>query len=86
MFEFSKTTLGVPVVAVGVPIVVHFKSYLFELVSLMKLQEKCQSQAFQYIGREESLQSVILAPKEVDMIVDFASSVIAGALNNVLAK
>lgn len=86
LFELSKSTLGVPVVAVGVPVVVHFKSYLFELVSLMKLKEKCLSHAYKFIGGEESLRSVILAPKEVDAIVDFASGIIAKALNNVLLK
>ncbi len=85
-FELSKSTLGVPVIAVGVPIVVHFKSYLFELVSLMKLKEKCQAHAYQFIGSEEGLRGVILAPKEVDAIVDFSSRVIASALNSVLLK
>ena len=86
LFEFSKDTLGVPVVAVGVPIVVHFKSYLFELVSLMKLKEECSCLAYEYIGTEDSLRSVILAPKEVDVIVDFASTVIANAINCMLTK
>ena len=85
-FEFSKNTLGVSVVAVGVPIVVHFKSYLFELVSLMKLEEKSATNAFDFIGETDTLKGVILAPKEVDIFVDFASSVIANAINHVLMK
>ena len=85
-FEFSKNTLGVSVVAVGVPIVVHFKSYLCELVSLMKLQEECSDSAYKFIGTEKNLSSVILAPKEVDVVVDFSASIIASAINSVLVK
>ncbi len=86
LFEFSKDTLGVPVVAIGVPIVVHFKSYLCELVSLMKLQENCLDNAYQFIGEDKNLSGVILAPKEVDVVVDFSASIIASAINNVLVR
>lgn len=84
--ELSEKTLGVPVIAVGVPIVVHFKSYLFELVSAIELEHESSFKAYDFIGKSDNLSGVILAPKEVDMIVDYSASVIASAINRVLIK
>ena len=84
--ELTEKTLGVPIVAIGVPIVVHFKSYLFELISTIELNKESSFKAYDFIGKSNSLSGVILAPKEVDMIVEYSASIIASAINRVLVK
>lgn len=69
MFELTKKTLGVKVVAIGVPTVVHFRSILGEYVTDAEILNK-------YNG-------LFVSPKEIDFIVSFCADVIAGAINSI---
>ena len=68
-FELTPKTLGVKVVAIGVPTVVHFRSILGEYVGDAEILNK-------YNG-------LFVSPKEIDFIVSFCADVIAGAINSI---
>lgn len=79
-FVLNKETLGVPVVAIGVPMVVHIKSYIYEVLSSIKME---QTNLLNILSDEKlnALNGVILAPKEIDIILDFCAKIILGVLN-----
>ena len=76
----NKETLGVPVIAIGVPMVVHIKSYLYEVLSSINME---QTNLLNILSNENlnALNGVILAPKEIDIILDFCAKIILGVLN-----
>lgn len=79
-FMLNKETLGVPVIAIGVPMVVHIKSYLYEVLSSINME---QANLLNILSNENlnALNGVILAPKEIDIILDFCAKIILGVLN-----
>lgn len=79
-FMLNKETLGVPVIAIGVPMVVHIKSYLYEVLSSINME---QTNLLNILSNENlnALNGVILAPKEIDIILDFCAKIILGVLN-----
>lgn len=64
----SKESLGVPVIAVGVPLVVGIESILG------KTRSSCDA----------SVKNMIVTPKEIDMMVKDASRVLSDAINLML--
>lgn len=82
-FVLNKESLGVPVIAIGVPMVVHIKSCLFELLSSIKME---QLNLLNILSSDKlnALNGVILTPKEIDLMLEFCSGVLANALNAVI--
>ena len=64
----SKESLGVPVIAVGVPLVVRIESILG------KTRRSCDA----------TVKNMIVTPKEIDMMVKDASRVLSDAINLML--
>ena len=66
--EISKKTLGIPVVAIGVPTVVDMRTLFFDLGAAVT----------------DDLPDMIVTPKEVDLMIDRAAELIAVSVNTAL--
>ena len=96
--ELSKETLGIPVIAIGVPTVVELATLVSEGIDIFIdiLQEKAQSNEFlnrlqetdKYEEVKESLNvddlNMIVTPKNVDELVLNMTSILERALNSVI--
>ncbi len=87
--DMSEAKLGVPVIAIGVPLVVHASTILLDTIGLMadetgkhgdeeQLKELARSIA------ERHLDNMIVTPKDIDTIVEDMSGIIANAVNTAL--
>ena len=79
--EISFETLGVPVIAIGVPTVVDTTTLIYD--SLCSHFPESISEAA--LKKLESMQNFFVTPKEADIIVDNASVLIANALSEVFS-
>lgn len=70
--EISKSTLGVPVIAIGVPTVVDLRSAFSDHT---ELQEQLT------VASESSVESMIVTPRSIDALITSVSRVIAYGLN-----
>lgn len=70
--EISKKTLGVPVIALGVPTVVDASTLVYDLTN------GSGSLA------EPDGQQMIVTPREIDLLIERAATMIAGAINKAL--
>lgn len=97
--EISKRTLGIPVIAVGVPTVVHAATLANDTIDLAldeMIKQSTEGSTFYNMlkslekGEKERLINEILhpyvgdlvvTPKEVDVVIDSISKVIASGIN-----
>lgn len=70
--EISKKTLGVPVIAVGVPTVVDAKTLVYDLTGEV-------NESINPMGRQ-----MIVTPREIDLLIDRAANLIAQSVNRAL--
>lgn len=70
--EISQNTLGVPVIAIGVPTVVDAKTLIYDLTG--KDDDTANPN-----GRQ-----MIVTPREIDLLIDRAASLIASSVNRAL--
>lgn len=94
----NQATLGVPVLAIGVPTVVHARTIAWDVLDA--LEERSRSD-YRYgggldrLGREQRSQLIdevliptvgdlMVTPKEIDVLIREVSRVIAGSLNAAL--
>ena len=70
--EISQKTLGVPVIAIGVPTVVDAKTLVYDLTG--EINETVNPN-----GRQ-----MIVTPREIDLLVDRAANLIAESVNRAL--
>ena len=98
--ELSKTTLGVPVIAIGVPTVVELATLVSEGIDIFinRLQQKAESNEYlnnlqqndKYEEVKEALNvgeyNMIVTPKEIDELIENMSSVVARGINISLQK
>jgi len=82
----NEEVFGVPVIAVGVPLVVHAATISRDVISLMadktglhNDEEKLKALADEVIS--ESLGQMIVTPKDIDSIINDMSKIIADAIN-----
>ena len=66
--EINKKSLGVSVIAVGVPTVVDAATLVYDMVGEMEITDK-------------TVGEMIVTPREIDLIIDRAATLIADALN-----
>lgn len=69
--ELSQKTLGVPVIALGVPTVVEASTLIYDLTGTTA-------------PAEPNGRKMIVTPREIDLIIDRASKFLASCLNAVL--
>ncbi len=80
--QITKATMGIPVIAIGVPTVVDAVTLATDLLGIsdesdsMRLQEQVSPK-----GR-----SMVVTPKEIDLLVDRAAKLISLAINFALQK
>lgn len=93
--ELSEKTLGIPVIAIGIPTVVELATLVSEGIDIFidRLQEKAESNSYlnklqeedKYEEVKESLNvgeyNMIVTPKEIDELVENMKNVIARGIN-----
>ncbi len=93
--ELSQTTLGIPVIAIGIPTVVDLATITDDCLDLFitKLQNEAQSNDYlnklkendNYEEIKEALMpedfNMIVTPKEIDDLIENMSSVVARGIN-----
>lgn len=79
--ELSRETLGVPVVSVGIPTVVDAATLAGDLLPGTPEEAEACKELFQPEGR-----SMMITPREIDVLVGHASKVIALSINKALHK
>ena len=93
--ELSKNTLGIPVIAIGVPMVVDLATITDDCLNIFitKLQEKAESNEYlnklqqddKYEEVKEALNvgeyNMIVTPKEIDDLIENMGSVVARGIN-----
>lgn len=93
-FGLTGQSLGVPVIAIGVPTVVHASTIAMDTISTLqqhasfaryfKSMENLSDQDRQVIVRQvlpEALGDLMVTPKEVDRLIADIADVIAGGIN-----
>lgn len=93
-FGLTQEFLGVPVIAIGVPTVVHASTIALDTIHTMqqhaafgryfKSLENLQEQDQQMIIRQilpETLADLMVTPKEVDRMIADVADVVAGGIN-----
>lgn len=77
--ELSKKTLNIPVIAIGVPFVVDAATITYE--TIQKLDSKI---SYKEIVNLLDTENYMVTPKEIDIIVEELSFMIAKSINKVL--
>jgi len=87
----NSEAFGVPVIAVGVPLVVHAATISQDVISLMAQksglhsdEDKLKALAEEVIN--ENLGQMVVTPKDIDAIVEDMSAIIATAINMALFR
>lgn len=93
--EISEKTLGVPVIAIGIPTVVELASLISEGIDIFieQLQDRAQSNKFlnelkendKYEDVKEALNvgdyNMIVTPKEIDELIENMKDIVARGIN-----
>ena len=77
-FEISQNTLGVPVIAVGVPTVVDGATLAMDLMGGAVDEETLRSKV------EPRGAQMVVTPKEIDLLIDRAAALVALSINTAL--
>lgn len=96
-FGLTRESLGVPVIAIGVPTVVHASTIAMDTIDTLqehasfaryfKSLENLSDQDRQVIVRQvlpEALGDLMVTPKEVDRLIEDIADVIAGGINQAM--
>ena len=93
--ELSKNTLGIPVIAIGVPMVVELATLVSDGIDIFinKLQERAESNDYlnklrqedKYEEVKEALNvgeyNMIVTPKEIDDLIENMSDIVSKSIN-----
>ncbi|MFZ5974886.1 MAG: GPR endopeptidase [Bacillota bacterium] len=86
----EKETMGVPVVAIGVPMVVYASTIAHDTVEQvmidMKVSQEDAANLLEYVHKKavDDMGDMVVTPKEVDELVDRCADLLADALNMAL--
>jgi spore protease len=96
-FGLTRESLGVPVIAIGVPTVVHASTIAMDTIDTLQEQasfaryfkslKNLSDQDRQVIVRQvlpEALGDLMVTPKEVDRLIEDIAGVIAGGINQAM--
>lgn len=96
-FGLTQQSLGVPVIAIGVPTVVHASTIAMDTINTLqqhasfaryfKSMESLSDQDRQIIVRQvlpETLGDLMVTPKEVDRLIADIADVVAGGINQAM--
>ncbi len=80
--ELSKNTLGVPVVAVGVPMVVDASTVAADCMEIAsERSDEADALLKSYEMEEPEFRSMVVTPKDVDSLAERSARVIANGIN-----
>ncbi len=80
--ELSKNTLGVPVVAVGVPMVVDASTVAADCMEIASERSgEADALLKSYESEEPEFRSMVVTPKDVDSLAERSARVIANGIN-----
>lgn len=87
----TSKTMGVPVVAIGVPVVVNMKMFLMSKASSEELVKKYNFDCGRNILEDfvvdlNEIDGALLTPKEIDYIIEYSSKIISNAINLFLSR
>lgn len=87
--ELSLASLGVPVIAIGVPLVVRAATITCDTLSLMANEtgQHADEEKLKLLAEsvsEKQLDDMIVTPKDIDAIVSDMAKIIANAINSAL--
>lgn len=96
--ELSEKTLGIPVIAIGVPMVVELATLVSDGINVFieKLQEKAESNSYlnnlkdsdKYEEVKEALSvgdyNMIVTPKEIDDLIESMGNIVSKSINNAI--
>lgn len=88
--QLTKETLGVPVIAIGVPTVVHASTISQDAVSLllneMGEKEENSAQLVDLVGKvvSEKIGPLVVTPKDIDCIIDRSAELLATGIDMAL--
>lgn len=94
----NQQTLGVPVLAVGVPTVVHAATIVYDTIEMLGVHLQGKNPFFEAVTRYDARQRrqlieevlapkvgpLVVTPKEVDELIDDMARIVAGSLNEAL--
>lgn len=85
----SSETLGVPVLAIGVPMVIYAATIVRDAFELLSGEEETEGREQALDGLTDqllkgSMGDMIVTPREVDELVDDAAAMVAGGINRAL--
>ena len=78
--EISQDTLGIPVIAIGVPTVVNSSTLVYD--ALMRAGQELDDALIQVLREGESF---FVSPRQSDMISERVSELLANALNRLFS-
>jgi len=98
--ELSQNTLGIPVIAIGIPTVVELATLVSEGIDIFikKLQEKAESNNYlnrlqqndKYEEVKEALNvgeyNMIVTPKEIDDLIENMKDIVARGINQIISN
>lgn len=87
----SAETLGVPVIAIGIPMVVYASTIAVDTIGLIadRAQIPDGGGALRSLASEvvrEHFGPMIVTPKEIDLLIDDAAEMLAGGINQMLHR
>lgn len=86
--RIDKNTLGVPVVAVGVPLVLSMRTILKTFSDDYTAAVGCEGNEYKMreLMAEKKLSGLVVAPKEIKYYVESAANIVAGAVNRIYGR
>lgn len=81
--RIDKSVLGVPVIAIGVPLMLSMRTAMYGIVKdyLSKVGGDIDEFKLRAELSDKNLSNLVVSPKEIDYLVDATAGVIATALN-----
>ncbi len=83
--ELSKTTLGIPVIAMGMPTVVSATTLTADIMTVLSGEEGKRDEIYKAVEEKMGL-SLFVTPKEIDSVVSDCARIMAMAINTALHR
>lgn len=84
----DKSTLGVPVVAIGVPLVLSLRTLVYDFAKRYfdGVGENLDEYVYRKTIEEKGLSRLVVAPKDISLFVERSAGIISSAINLALQK
>ncbi|MDE6302553.1 MAG: GPR endopeptidase, partial [Clostridia bacterium] len=86
--RIDRSVLGVPTIAIGVPLMLSMRTAIYDFVKYYSEQIGVGMDEYRVRACmvDKNLSNLVVAPKEIDFFVDASAGVIASALNRTFGK